>query len=78
MCTLAGYQPTVVWTTRLKIHEALEASKSGRCWVLVLVWPRLVLRKVGTIMEANVDSIERDNQVLGVVDFLESINNTRF
>jgi hypothetical protein len=78
MRTLASYQATMVWTTRLEIHETLQASKPRLFGVLVLMRPRLVLRKVGTIMEANFDSIKRDNQVLGVVDLLESANNPRF
>jgi len=56
----------------------LETSKAWFRRVLVLVRPRLILWEVGAVVEADIDCVERHNEIGSTVDFFERFDNTRF
>jgi hypothetical protein len=74
---LADDQSAVVWSIGQEVDKALEAAEAGLCRVLILVGPRLVCLKIFAVGEGEVDSVEADDQILGVVDLLESSYDTR-
>lgn len=77
MSTSGHDKAAIILSAWLQIHEALEASKAWLRGILILMWPWLVSRKIRAIVEANVNSIERDNKIFGAVNFLEYIDNAR-
>lgn len=64
-------EPAVVGPVGQQVDEALEAAEARAVRILVLVRPRLVGLEVRAVGEADVDGVERHEQVLGVVDALE-------
>jgi hypothetical protein len=74
--TLADNQATIVGAVGEQVHKALEAAEAGTLRVLVLVRPGLVGGEVLAVGEAVVDGVEGDNEVFGVIDFLEGGDDT--
>lgn len=74
---LADDQSAVLRAVGQKVDEALEAAEARLLGVLILVSPRLVGLEIFTVGEGKVDGVEADDEVLSIVDLLESANDTR-
>jgi hypothetical protein len=74
---LADDQSAVLRSVGQEIDKALEAAEARLCRILVLVSPRLVCLKIFAVREGEVDGIEADDEILGIVDLLESTYDTR-
>lgn len=73
----ADDQSTVLGAVGQKIDKALEAAEARLRWILILVGPRLVWLEIFAVGEGDVDGVEADDEVLSVMDLLESANDTR-
>src|SRR5688572_8097859 len=78
MRTLANNETAIVVTIREQVHKSLEATETGLFRILILVWPRVVRLEVLTVGESHIRSVEGDDEVLCIVRFLESVNNSWF
>lgn len=77
MSALANDQSTVLRAVGQKVDKALQAAEARLFRILVLVGPGLVGLEIFAVGEGDVDGVEADDEVLSVVDLLESTNDTR-
>ena len=77
MSAPADDQSTVLRAVGQKIDKALEAAEARLLRILILVGPGLVWLEIFAVGERDVDGVEADDEVLCVVDLLESTNDTR-
>lgn len=71
-------ETAVIRTVWEEIDQPLQTSKSALGGILVLMRPWLVGRQILASSEAEVDSVEGDDQIFGVEDGFEDGQNTRF
>ena len=74
---LADDQSTILRTVGQKVDKALEAAEARLLRILILVGPWLVRLEIFAVGEGDVDGVKADDEVLSVVDLLESANDTR-
>jgi len=74
---LADDQSTVLRTVGQKVDKTLEAAEARLQRILILVGPWLVGLEIFAVGEGDIDAVEADDEVLGVVNLLESANDTR-
>jgi hypothetical protein len=74
---LADDQSTILRTVGQKVDKTLEAAEARLCGILILVGPRLVCLEIFAVGERKVDCVEANDEVFGIVDFLESAYDTR-
>ena len=74
---LADDQSTVLRTIGQKVDKTLEAAEARLQRILILVGPWLVGLEIFAVGERDVDAVEADDEILSVVDLLESANDTR-
>ena len=77
MSALADDQSTVLRTIGQKVDKTLEAAEARLQRILILVGPWLVGLEIFAVGERDVDAVEADDEILSVVDLLESANDTR-
>ena len=71
-------ETAIIWAARLEVDKALKTAETGLCWILVLVWPWRISGEIGAIVEADVDGVEGNNEIICSVDLLESLYDARF
>lgn len=77
MCAFADDQSAVLRSVRQKVDKALEAAEAWLCGILILMGPRLVCREFLAVGEGKVDCVEADDKIFGIVNLLESSDDTR-
>jgi hypothetical protein len=69
--SLEDHQPSIVVPILDQVDKALHAPEPGPLRVLVLVSPRLDVGQVTPVGKRDVDSVERDQEILSVEQLLE-------
>jgi hypothetical protein len=77
MRPLAYNQATILRPIRKQVDQTLQTPESRLLRVLILMWPGLVWLNVLAIRETDTNGIKGHNEILSVVDLLESFDDFR-